>query len=72
MFFSARVTDATDAWMDTYCIGGEFVTEDNAVISAKDLAVEHAGQDDGFEIEMYKEVYGAKCEPDRALYDPER
>ncbi len=36
------------------------------------IPVESAGQNDGFEIEMYEKVYRAKREPERALYDPER
>ena len=36
------------------------------------IPIEHAGYKDGFEIESYKEIYPAKLEPNRALYDPER
>jgi 4-methylaminobutanoate oxidase (formaldehyde-forming) len=36
------------------------------------IPIEHAGYKDGFEIESYKEIYPAKLEPSRALYDPER
>jgi 4-methylaminobutanoate oxidase (formaldehyde-forming) len=36
------------------------------------LPVEDASHDEGYEIEVYKQVYPAKLEPNRALYDPER
>jgi glycine cleavage system aminomethyltransferase T len=32
----------------------------------------YASRENHFEIEMYKEVYSARLEPRRALYDPER
>jgi len=34
--------------------------------------VENALSGDSFEIESYKEIYPAKLEPNRVLYDPER
>lgn len=36
------------------------------------IPVDRANQAEGFEIEIYKEVYPAKREPSRVLYDPER
>ena len=36
------------------------------------LSLEKAGVVDGFEIESYNELYLAKIEPGRVLYDPER
>ena len=36
------------------------------------VSKEDAAYQDGYEIEAYKEVYKAKREPNRALYDPER
>jgi glycine cleavage system aminomethyltransferase T len=36
------------------------------------ISVADASHDEGYEIEVYKEVYPAKLEPSRVLYDPER
>ena len=36
------------------------------------IPARYASGENRFEIEMYKEVYPAKLEPRRALYDPER
>ena len=36
------------------------------------LANEHSNYDDGYEIEIYKEVYPVKRKVDHALYDPKR
>jgi 4-methylaminobutanoate oxidase (formaldehyde-forming) len=36
------------------------------------IAVTDIRQDEGYEIEAYQQVYKAKLEPNRALYDPER
>ena len=36
------------------------------------ISVEDASYEDGYEIEVYKKVYPAKREDNRALYDPER
>jgi 4-methylaminobutanoate oxidase (formaldehyde-forming) len=36
------------------------------------VSVEDATHDEGYEIEVYKEVYPAKLESSRVLYDPER
>jgi 4-methylaminobutanoate oxidase (formaldehyde-forming) len=36
------------------------------------IAVENAPSGDSFEIESYKEIYPAKLESNRVLYDPER
>jgi 4-methylaminobutanoate oxidase (formaldehyde-forming) len=36
------------------------------------VSAEDADYDDGYEIEVYKKVYPARREPNRALYDPKR
>ena len=36
------------------------------------IPVKEAENDEGFEIEVYKQVYPARLEPSRVLYDPER
>jgi 4-methylaminobutanoate oxidase (formaldehyde-forming) len=36
------------------------------------LSCKDAENADGYEIEVYKELFPAKFEPSRALYDPER
>jgi glycine cleavage system aminomethyltransferase T len=36
------------------------------------IPVEAATAEQGFEIEVYKELYPARLEPSRVLYDPER
>jgi 4-methylaminobutanoate oxidase (formaldehyde-forming) len=36
------------------------------------VSVEDASHDEGYEIEIYKEVYPARLEASRVLYDPER
>jgi 4-methylaminobutanoate oxidase (formaldehyde-forming) len=32
----------------------------------------HIDYEDGFAVEIYREVYPAVCQPNRALYDPQR
>jgi glycine cleavage system aminomethyltransferase T len=36
------------------------------------VPVAEAGHTDGYEIESYTQIYPAKREPNRALYDPQR